>query len=136
MRRLLVIATVLLCAVGPAANPVDMTAVLKDERGGELKDCAQYAADNRTCERYVAVTLGAAIAHALFAQFPDELSLSGEQRWARGELATRIAKATTMQLAVEDIVIIKRCVGKAYPPLVVAQIYPVIDPNAEPPKLQ
>jgi hypothetical protein len=129
--------SVALIATGPLTpRTVDMTVALKDERGAALTDCAQYTADGKTCERMAPVTLGAAISHTLFAQFQDERDLSGDQRWARGELAMRIAHATTMQLTAEEVVTIKRCVGKAYPPLVVVQIYPAIDPNAEPPKLQ
>lgn len=139
MLRLYTIAGALLLASAMSASAVtlDVTRPLKNEMGAPSRDCSEISPDGKSCVSYIDVTIGYAIAHALFMQFDDERSLSGDQKWARGELAWRIQHAKqSIDLTAEDVVVIKRCVGKAYPPLVVQQVFPLLDPTAQPPKVQ
>ena len=95
---------------------VDFSDVLKNEAGEDLKI--------RDKEQ----TLGIIVANALFATFPDEKDLSGEEKFKRGMLALDVQGAGTMTLSAEDIAMIKKVVAKAYGPLIVAQSWKLLDP--------
>ncbi len=82
------------------------------------------------------MTLGHAIAHALFTAFPDEKDLSGEQKWARGALAEQLENNPKAQLSAAQVVVIKRLLGKLYNGVIITRVYPMIDPGAAPPLVQ
>ncbi len=65
---------------------------------------------------------------ALLAQFNDERDLPGEEKCKRWLLATRIySNPQNIDLTVEEIVLVKKIIGKAYPPLVVGQSWNYIE---------
>lgn len=71
-------------------------------------------------------TIGKLIVDALMAQYPDETSLSGEEKLKRFELAQVAHKANGQDVSVEDAALIKKLIGKAYGPLVVGRVYALI----------
>jgi hypothetical protein len=122
----------------PLAAPgaIDMTVVLTDESGKPLPDAVgQDFKDDPSCARCPTLTLGHAVAHALFAQLPGE-TVSGDQKWARGVLADKVRDAKAATLTAEEVVVIKRLIGGLYSGSVVVKAYPLLDPNAQPPKVQ
>ncbi len=58
----------------------------------------------------------------LLAQLPEERDLSGEEKCKRFVLATRIfSNPKKIDLTIEEVAMIKKLIGRAYPPLVVGQ---------------
>lgn len=58
-----------------------------------------------------AATYGQLVVEALSTSFADE-RLSGEEKYKRGELISKILKGGDIELIVEDLATIKMCVGK------------------------
>jgi len=114
---------------------IDMTQVLVDENGMPVKDQFMQGPDDPQCLKCKPLTLGAAIAHALFAALPSEKDISGEQKFARGNLALRIEHDPHAKLTASEITVVKDLVGKLYSAIIISRVYPVLDPNAGPPPL-
>ena len=122
-------------AAAPPGHTIDMTMVLQDEAGKPAKDTlVSEAKGDRDCANCPNLTLGAAVAHSLFATYPDERELSGEDKWARARLAQRVKEDKAAALTANEVTLIKRLLAKAYGPIVLLQAYPVLDPNAKPPE--
>ncbi|MFA6358683.1 MAG: hypothetical protein WCY09_08530 [Candidatus Omnitrophota bacterium] len=74
-----------------------------------------------------ATVRGVAI-EALFATFKDEENLSGEEKLKRWELASKIkASSDPVELAVEEVALLKKLIGKAYGALIVGQAWKVLE---------
>lgn len=73
------------------------------------------------------VTVQSIIMSALLAQFPDETNLSGDEKFTRFKLAMRLDKESEQDLTPEDSTLIKRLVGKGFGPLVVGQVYELLN---------
>jgi|SRR6478752_2731155 len=112
---------------------INMTQVIVDENAVPVKDQYLQEPDDPKCLKCQPLTLGAAIAHALFAALPSEKDVSGEQKFARGELALRIKNNPDAKLTAAEVTVIKDLVGKLYNGVIITRIYPMIDPNAGPP---
>lgn len=110
-------------------HTIDMSVQLKGEDGTPAKECVKLTDDGKSCQDQGPVTLGHTVAHALNGLYGDEQNLSGDERFSRGMLAYRIRDEKHAVLSVEDLALIKKCVGKAYPPFLVAQIFPLVDPS-------
>jgi len=135
----ILLALAVLCLASPAfadGRAIDMTVALNDEQGRPAKDVLARDADDATCAHCPVLTLGHAIAHALYAMFPDEKTEPQDQKWARGVLAQRIKDDKAAVLSSEEITVIKRELGKAYGPAILVQAYPLLDPNAKPPQVK
>jgi len=95
---------------------IDFNVTIKDLDGNSFKDDSKE------------VTLKQLVVTALSAQFQDEQNLTADKKFKRGSLAYDIHKSTEpMKLKSEDITTIKEVVGKAYSPLFVFCIYPLLD---------
>lgn len=71
---------------------------------------------------------------ALLAAFDDEVSLSGEQKLARYNLALRIQNSDgVVEMTVEEVAQLKMLIGKAFAPLVVGQSYLLLDADFQAP---
>lgn len=90
---------------------IDGTAPIKDEAGKDF-------------------TLGSAVLVALLASFPDDREISGTQKASRFKLALRVEKGGCLEVTSDEVVEMKKVVGKAYAPLVVGRAYEVLDPIA------
>jgi hypothetical protein len=99
---------------------IDVTTVFTDFDGNPMKDAGQQD-----------LTLAAVAISALMATYPDEQGLSGDEKVKRYDLAMRIHRrsAVTVDVAIDDIALIKRLIDKAYTPLVVGQAREFLDPK-------
>lgn len=119
----------------PAPRPIDMTVTMLDERGAPMKDPFQLTRDDPECAKCGPLTLGHAIAHALF--YPEKGdALTGDQKWARGVLAQRVRDDKASELSSEEVTVIKKALAQVFGGIVLVQAYPMLDPNAKPPKVQ
>jgi hypothetical protein len=75
-----------------------------------------------------AITLGDVCVNALETPTQQDQQMTGEQKFKLDELARRIYGQKDISLTVEDISTIKERVGKAYGPLIVGQVWRLLDP--------
>ena len=73
-------------------------------------------------------TLKEVAVNALLAMLEDERHISGEDKAKRWLLATRIySNPEGVDLAVEEVALIKNLIGKAYLPLIVGQAWQMLE---------
>lgn len=65
--------------------------------------------------------------NSLLSPFPDERNLSGEDKVKRYSIAMRIHKESEPDLNVEELTLIKQLVGKLYFPLIVGQMWEILE---------
>lgn len=112
------------------SQPVDMTIILRTEKGDPIKDPTDRTDDDKTCEKCRSFTLGRAIATALNGVYEDEKGLTFQQRFDRASLANRIRDSKDATLTASEVALIERLIAKAgFIPLMIYQIAPLIDPN-------
>lgn len=73
------------------------------------------------------VTLGSVVIEALMATFPDEANLPGADKVKRFSLGMAVTKGGEQDISVDDVVLLKTLIGKAYGPLVVGRVYELIE---------
>lgn len=78
-------------------------------------------------EGEVALKMKTSVVNSLLGFFPDEQNLTGEEKVKRYELASKIYAGGDIDLKPEEIVLIKKLVGKGAPTLVVGQVYKLLD---------
>ena len=105
---------------------IDVTRTFTTLNGKEIKN-----------EEGEIVTLRSIIANSLLAQYQDETNLSGEEKVKRWKLAQTVYADDIVNLSTEDIVLIKKLVGKSMVTLIAAQAWemlesPVLKLAAEP----
>lgn len=117
--RLAIGLAALIALSGPAlAAQVNVDALLLSGRGQPVK-----SEDKPPQE----ITLGFLIAKALWTvQLKDD---TGETKYKRGVLAERVSHGGVIDLSAEEIALIKKIVGEAYSPLVIRQVYDLVDPQ-------
>lgn len=71
------------------------------------------------------VTLGRVSANALLMPFPDEMNLAGEEKVKRFMIATKVWTGTE-ELTLDEIGVLKKCIGKAYAPLIVGRAWELL----------
>lgn len=64
--------------------------------------------------------------NAVKALYKDEENLSGEEKYKRAKLAKKLDESS-VELSVEDISLIKKLVGKAYEPEIVAAVWDLLE---------
>ena len=77
-------------------------------------------------------TLKALACTALAAMFNDEPSLSATDKYQRFALGLKLVDGGEVDLSVEEIGLIKKLIGKAYPPVTMGRAYDLLDPKAKP----
>lgn len=70
--------------------------------------------------------IGKAIVQALTATNPNEQA-SGQEKFDRYKLALRVTDGDDCEFSVEELALIKKCVGVAYGPGVVGPVYLAIE---------
>lgn len=95
---------------------VDFSAKLLDLEKKEIKEGDKV------------MTLSSVSCTALLATYPDEQNLEATTKVKRFRLAEKAINGGVQELAVEDVVELKKLIGKAYSPLVVGRVYDIIDP--------
>ena len=73
------------------------------------------------------LTLKQVACNALNLMFQDEQNLSGEEKAMRGLLAMRIYANPDLDLTIDDVALIKKLIGKGYVPLIVAQVWDILE---------
>ena len=74
------------------------------------------------------LTLRDVIISSLIGVYPDEQSLSGEDKFERGELASKIYNNNNIiNLKAEEIVLIKKLIAKMYGTFIVWSTYKILD---------
>jgi hypothetical protein len=79
------------------------------------------------------LTLGRAAVTALSNILQGENDLPGEERFKRGKLAEKVFGKGTVALTTEEIVLIKRLIGKAFWPRAVSQAWDMLEGNVAAP---
>lgn len=100
---------------------IDFTQVILDQDDKPINDPMAGAGKD------IPLTLGRAVSHALNGMYPDEQSLSGEEKFNRGMLAFRVRDDTAAELKAEDIVLIKKTLAKLYGPAVIYRAYQILE---------
>lgn len=96
----------------------DFDAVLKGYDGAPLLESGKE------------VKLGSPAVTVLLAQFQDEQSLRGEDKFSRYKLAERIGQGGVQDVSAEEIALLKSLIGKAYPPGIVGPAYEALEQDA------
>lgn len=73
------------------------------------------------------MTLGRAVAQALFAVHPDDAKVSGEEKFSRGMLALKVRSGGEVAVTAEEITLMKKVVAQSYGSLMVAKVWPLLD---------
>jgi hypothetical protein len=125
-----------LCAslvLASAAQAVDFKTPISDFEGAPITECADQPPprEDRDCQMRRPVTLAMAAMRALLAVHDDERALPAEEKFKRGELARKLYESTAggePVLTVEEMATVKKLIGKGYSPLMVTQIWRMLDP--------
>lgn len=127
MKKTLLAAAIIALLASPAFA-IDFTVELKqidgtpfkDEKGTEIKGN----------------TLGKICENALLATYSDERDTTGkelitpEEKYRRWQIAGKV-HGKDVNLPAEDLALLKKLVGKGYPPLVVGQAWTLLDPGVK-----
>jgi hypothetical protein len=105
-----------LCLLSTAADAIDFTTVLSGLDGKPL-----------VAEGVPTMTLGEVAANALVNSYKDE-NPTGQEKVKRWALALRIHAASEVELTADEVKLIKDLVAKLYGPLVVGQVWSILDP--------
>jgi hypothetical protein len=80
-------------------------------------------------------TLGSICEGALLAQYADERdaasgkeTITPEDKFARWKLANKVNGGKDVNLTAEELSLIKKLIGKGYAPLIVGQVWMMLDP--------
>ncbi len=107
---------------------LDMKVVLL-EMNGDMMVQATMKDGVKTGEEYI--TLGLIFKAALLNLNEDEQKMSGVKRHERYTIATKITKAENddedADLTVEEVATIKKTIGKKYQPIIVGQIWNILE---------
>jgi hypothetical protein len=99
---------------------IDFSSVIKDLDGDAVKDGEKDT------------TLGRVACAALLASYADEQNLPAEDKVKRFRLAEVTSKGGEQEIKIDDVALIKKLIGKAFAPLIVARAYDIIEPPAMP----
>jgi len=72
-------------------------------------------------------TLGAVCIGALMGVYGDEQALSGDEKFKRYKLAERISAGGVQEVSVEDVALLKKLIGKNWPPAVLGPAYEALE---------
>ena len=73
------------------------------------------------------VKLYAPCVNALNALYEDEKGMGGDEKFQRYKLSLKIDEKEEIDVSVEDVSLIKKLVGKAYPPATVGLVYEALE---------
>jgi len=85
--------------------------------------CGQVVGDEEPMTARMVAT------RALTSVLRGEQDLPGEEKVTRFQLALRIMNEDEPDLKVEEIVLVKKVVGKMYGPLIVGRMWAILDPD-------
>lgn len=151
MRKMLAAAAALSFLIASPAFAIDYTQVILDEQGCPMHDDPNLTtirttatiADPVKCPRAEKMmppdlTLGLIAYHAMMWVAPDETPgypgstpINGEQKQERGDLGKRVRNAKDDATTPEELTIIRKQVGKLYGPMIVSEVFPLLNPTAK-----
>ena len=128
-------------------HTIDMTTPLHDADGAPLKDPSNNKAthlvdgkpvlDDPTCDKCPVMTVGDLIVRALYNVNDSDdphAKQDGEKLWQRGILAAKLKGDKAAVLTTDQVKEIKELIAKGFPsPLLISQIFPLLNPNDKPP---
>jgi len=79
-----------------------------------------------------ASTLGAVSIAALLGSYADEQGLSGEEKFRRYQLAERIHAGNVQDVSAEEVALLKKLIGKNWPPAVLGPAYEALEREFSP----
>ena len=126
MRKWLMAVAIMMMVFTPAMA-IDFTQPITNLDGSEIKD-----ADGKP----VVSTLGRVAEQALLAVYADERDQSGketitpEEKFKRWKLASKV-QGKDVNLSIEELALLKKLIGKAFPPLIVGQAWKLLDPGVK-----
>lgn len=84
----------------------------------------------------ITTSLGKVVEQALLATYNDERDpqtgkelITPQDKFERWKLATKVAQGGNVALSSEELTLVKKLIGKGYPPLVVGQAWTLLDPG-------
>lgn len=90
--------------------------------------CQDMVGKDGECAPDKAWTLARLARAALNAQFPDEQNLSVEEKYKRGKLAQSLTGTGDMKLKSEDVALLKKMIGRAFPPSMMTAAWDLLEP--------
>lgn len=75
-------------------------------------------------------TLRAVCVGALLGVYADEQSLGGEEKFRRYQLAERLNAGGVQEVSAEEVALLKKLVGKNWPPAVLGPAYEALERDA------
>lgn len=102
---------------------INFTQVIKDQDDQPLQD---YITMQTNGNKEITLTLGRAVSHSLMTQDQNE-QISAEDKFNRGMLAFKIRDCADCEVKAEDIVLMKKQLGKLYSPIVIYRAFPMLD---------
>jgi hypothetical protein len=75
------------------------------------------------------ITMSSICCSVLLTQDTEEAAATGEEKVKRFKIAEKVYSGGEQDLSAEDIVLLKRLIGKFYGPLVVARAYDILEPK-------
>lgn len=107
---------------------IDITQQLKDLDGTPMTTgkqmcpaCGQVVGEDEP------LTVRVVAVKSLTAIFRDEQGVAGDEKFKRYRLALRLTDEDEPDLKAEDVVLIKKVVGKMYGPVVVGRMWAILD---------
>jgi hypothetical protein len=137
--KYLIIALSLLCSPAYAQDKprtVDMTTILHDDAGKPIDDQFTKSEGDKDCSHCKPLTLGNAVAHALFFVGGDEKDVTPEQKWSWATFADKVRNEKQAALTAAEADLVVKRLGKMYGGIVLMRAIPLIDPNRKPPEIK
>lgn len=134
MKKLLLGLVGAVLLVGPA-SALDLTQRFRDTDKSFITEPNVKPGNKEKCDGRdggPCMTLGSVIFQSLLATYNDEPGITGEEKFNRGRLAQKIQDQKAVDLTAEEVVLVKKLVGKLYTPIIVVQAYGMLDPAAAP----
>jgi len=110
---------------------IDTTAQLESLVGEPLERAKQACSQCGATTEGEPITVRSTIIDALMAPYPGEPA-EGTEKFIRYLVAKRIIEEDEAGLTLEEAAMVKRLVGSAYGPLIVGQLWPLLDPEDVP----
>jgi hypothetical protein len=98
---------------------LDTATVLRDLQGNEMMaDKDQPATVRLICT------------NALLGHHADDANISGDEKFKRFQLASRLNEGKAADVSSEEIVLLKRMIGRSYTPAVVGPMFMLLEARA------
>jgi hypothetical protein len=126
MKKIMMLAGAVALAVAAPASATDFSSKMTQIDGKPFLDPTGKPDETQP-------TLGSIAINALLAAYPDEKDITPEEKVKRFVLAEKIQNhQKDAQLSADEIVLVKKLIGKGYPTIVVGEAWRMLDPSSVP----